>query len=361
MGINPAMGMGMMGGSDDFYTQMLYQQMMAQQNGVGTGAKNGAVAGGGGDSSAANQTAKKGGSLGSAAVWGIGTGAAAGAGMYFTNNLFNSPIEEVKGKRVFSEKFLNHFSGEYAAMQNGDKLKKFYTGLSNTKSPVTAENFQSTMDSIEEFMKSGDVDDLSAEAKQVLKKRFGLAKADKAALEGLHSTKLNDIRNFFTETHYGVADLEQLNNLNAKAAMLESLDGIKDGWKSLGKGADSVAGKIEFLRENAHTIGLDKADYEKLLKDGLTETEVDDIFKKFNVKTRKNALNGEINTIKKAMQKFVSKWDKNGSIIGGGFKKVGNAKTLEALNNSLKAFRKSKAVPVALGAAAIGAIISFFA
>lgn len=353
MGINPAMGMSYGFGGDDFYTQMLYQRMATNAG------ANSSTAGGG---AAGQQTAKQGPNFVKALGYGVGAGAAVGAGTYFTNNPFTTPVSEGK----FTDDFLAKFSGEYAAMQNGDKAEKFFKGLGTKKTPITVENFNSTMDSIEEFIKSGDVDDLSSEAKQMLKKKFSLAKVDKATLEGLHSTKLADMKTFFTETVFDVKDLADANSLNAKQALLDSLDDIRDGWKELGKGKDSIPAKLEYLREHGHAMGMDKADYEKLLRnaDDITDVkELDDIFKKFGdkapFKARKTALTNEVKGIKKAMQKFASKWDKNAGWFGKGFSKAGNKKTMAALENALSSLKKGKAGKYGAIAAAGAAVLSF--
>lgn len=364
MGINPAMGMGF--GGDDFYTQMLYQQMM---NG-GTNwanAANGTTNGTNGSNGTNNAQQKtdatqKGGGLGTAFLYGAGAAGATAAGMYFTNNPFNSALEP--DKKVFNKNFMRHFAGEYAAMQNGDNLEKFFKGLSNSKTPITAENYATTMDSIEEFIKSGDVDDLTAEAKQVLKKKFGLSKVDKAALEGLRNTKLADMKTFFTKTQFKFADLGYAHNLNAQQGLLDSLDDIREGWKSLGKGKDSIPARLDFLRENAYAMGMEEADYAKLLRnaDDISDVkELEAIFKKFGVDARKKALNKEITDIEKAMQKFATKWDGKAGFFGkSGFKKFGNPKQLGALDNALSAMRRGKAgkwgLIAGLGAAGLALI-----
>lgn len=369
MGINPAMGMGYGFGGDDVYTAMLYQQMMnggtnwasAANGTTGTNGSNGANS----NQQQTNAT-QKGGGLGTAFLYGAGAAGATAAGMYFTNNPFNSALEP--DKKVFNKNFMRHFAGEYAAMQNGDNLEKFFKGLSNSKTPITAENYATTMDSIEEFIKSGDVDDLTTEAKQVLKKKFGLSKVDKPALEGLRNSKLADMKTFFTETRFKFTDLGYSHNLNAQQGLLDSLDDIREGWKSLGKGKDSIPAKLDFLRENAYAMGMDKADYEKLLRnaDDITDVkELDTIFNKFgdksHFKARKNALNTEITNIEKAMQKFATKWDGKAGFFGkSGFKKFGNPKQLGALDNALSAMRRGKAgkwgLIAGLGAAGLALI-----
>ena len=74
---------------------------------------------------------------------------------------------------------------------------------------------------------------------------------------------------------------------------------------------------------------------------------------------RKTALTNEINGIKKAMQKFATKWDKNAGWFGSGFKKVGNKKTMEALESAFSAMKKGKAGKYGAIAAAGAAVLSF--
>lgn len=364
MGINPSMGMTYGMGGEDFYTQMLYQQMA---NGS-TGFTGNGTTGTNNNTKTQTQETKNGGGLGSALMYGGGAAALTGAGMYFTNNPFNSPLEA--GKKVFNEDFLKHFSGEYAAMQNGDKLEKFYKGLSTTKVPVTAENFSTTMDSIEEFIKSGDVDDLTDEAKAVLKKKHGITATKKADIDAaLKALDKNDLKSFYTETVYNFAEHNVANNLNAKNAMLAQLDDLKEGWKSLGKGADSAVAKAEFLRENAHVLGIDKADYQTLIQkadDFTDDSALNNLWEKYagkkgKIKTRKTAIEGEIKTIKKQMQSFASKWDGKANFFGtSGFKKFGNQKQLNALEGALSSMKKCKAGKYAAIAAGIAAVGSFF-
>lgn len=363
MGFNP-----MSGTSSDFATMMLMQQM---QNSGGQ-----SVWGAGWNGNVANginnvapvegEVPQKGGfsftkSLGYAAVG----GGAVGAGMLFTNNRFNSAIGE-NGK--FNEKFLKSFAGEYAQLKNGNKFETFLKGLSNTKTPVTAENFGATFDSIEDFIKSGDVDNLTDEAKQVLKKQFSLTKVDKSTLQALHNTKLGDMKSFYSKTIFGLKDHLTVNDLNAHKGLLNQLDDIGTNWKALGKGADSIADKLSFLKSNAHALGMSADDYATLMRnaDDITNVkELDDLFRKYGsksaLKTRKTALGKEISKIEKGMQSYATKWDKNAGFWGQkGFKTVGDKKTLEGLNRALKSMRKSKAAPIALGAAAVSAIVSCF-
>ncbi len=364
------------GTSGDFATMMMLQQMQngGNQSVWGSGWNGNQSNTGNGVTGAAELGAKSGGfSFGKALGYGLVGGGAAGAGMMFTNNQFNSAIGE-KGK--FNEKFLKSFAGEYAQLKNGDKLANFVKGLSNAKTPITAENFGATFDSIEDFIKSGDVDDLTDEAKQVLKKQFKI-KVNKAALEGLRSTivptgggdaPMDSLKQFYAKTINTMNGHLTANDINAYKGLLAELDDITGNWEALGKGADSIPDKLAFLKQNAHALGINDADYQKLLRNADDITSVNELNKIFNkygteakLNTRRTALQKKITNIEKAMQKYATKWDKNAGFWGQkGFKAVGDKKTLTALNNALKSMRKSKAVPVAIGAAALSAIVSCF-
>lgn len=336
--------------SDDFNTQMMYAQMMS-------GGANGTTGGAAWKqpttttTQAADSTKAQGGGLGGALKWGLGAAAVTGAGTYFTNTSFTSPI--VDGK--FTDAFMTKFSGEYAAMQNGDKVTNFFKGLGSTKTPITAENYFGAMDSIDEFIRSGDVDDLTTEAKAMLKKKFNLSDVKKGTLETLHSNQLENMKGFVYDTHSQIGKLNTANNLNAMQALKNSLDDIDDGWKALGKGADSKLGKINFLKENAQALGIDADDYKKLLNkvDDVDVKDLDDIFKKYGtgnaLKNRKANLGKEVTTIQKQMQKFATKWEKSGLFGVGGFKKgAGNSKVVGALDDAYKAMKKCKAGKYAL-------------
>jgi hypothetical protein len=139
-------------------------------------------------------------------------------------------------------------------------------------------------------------------------------------------------------------------------ALKNSLDDIDDGWKALGKGADSKLGKINFLKENAHALGINADDYKTLLQnaDDIADVQtLDNMFKKYGsgseLKARKAALGKEVKTIQSQMQKFATKWEKSGLFGVGGFKKgAGNSKVVGALDDAYKAMKKCKAGKYAL-------------
>ena len=355
----PMMGMG---GTDDFYTQMMYAQMMNGGAASGGASSNWALPAGSQQASQGGQAAAQvqGGGLGGALKWGLGTAAAAGAGTYYTNTSFTSPV--VDGK--FTDAFMTKFSGEYAAMQNGDKVKNFFKGLGTSKTPITAENYFGAMDSIDEFIRSGSVDDLTDEAKQILKKKFSLGDVKKATLENLRTSQLDAVKGFVYDTHTQLGNLSTANNLNATQGLLNSLDDIDDGWKALGKGADSKFAKINFLKENAHALGINADDYKTLLQnaDDIADVDtLDKMFKKYGsgsaLKARKTELGKKVKTIQSQMQKFATKWEKSGLFGVGGFKKgAGNSKVVGVLDDAYKAMKKCKAGKYALIAGvAVGA------
>ena len=362
MGSFPMMGMG---GTDDFYTQMMYAQMM---NGGGANGAGGAPANWTIPSAPQGgqvvQAADQGGGLFNGIIWGAVAGLGTAGATYFTNTSFTSPV--VDGK--FTDDFLKRFSGEYAAMQNGDKVKNFFKSLGTSKTPITAENYFGAMDSIDEFIRSGSVDDLTDEAKQILKKQFNLGDVKKATLESLHTNQLDNVKGFVYDTHSQIGKLSTANNLNATQGLLSSLDDIDDGWKALGKGVDSKFAKINFLKENAQALGVSADDYKVLLQnaDDIADVKtLDDMFKKYGtgnaLKARKTALGKEVTTIQNQMQKFATKWEKTGLFGVGGFKKgAGNSKVVGALDDAYKAMKKGKAGKYGLIAAGVVAGLKLF-
>lgn len=350
MGSVMPMGMNM---GDDFYTQMMQYQLL---NGGGANGATGGMPNGwalpqsaqSAQTTAQTATKEKAG-FGGALKWGLCTAAATGAGTYFTNTSFTSPV--VDGK--FTDAFMTKFSGEYAAMQNGDSIKNFFKGLGTSKTPITAENYFGAMDSIEEFIRSGDVDDLTTEAKQILKKKLSLKDLKKDTLTQIEKDKL---RGVVFENHSQLGKLNTTNNLNATQGLLSSLDDIGDAWKDLGKGADSKFAKINFLKENAQALGINADDYKTLLQnaDDIIDVDaLDNMFKKYGtgdaLKTRKANLGKEVKTIQSQMQKFATKWEKSELFGVGGFKKgAGNSKVVGVLDDAYKAMKKCKAGKYAL-------------
>ncbi len=281
MGINPAMGMGYGFGGDDFYTALLYQQMMNGANSANawTNGANGASQQSGQQQ---NVQQKQGiGLMGGAAI----AGSAAGAGylgMNYLNHQFNSPVTEVKGKVQFTDDFMKRFSGEYAAIKNEAALKQFFKDLSTevgadrAKFTVDEKNFDSIMDELKMFLEDPSnpkVADMSDDLKGFLKQRIG--KTVPAAgvtiddtnryLYELVDTDVDAIRRHYADTLKGANDLEFKNNYNLQKSVYDSFD---DFVKGLDDCTDS-ASKIEYLRSNPHAANLTADELDTLLKKAL--------------------------------------------------------------------------------------------
>ena len=374
MGINPAMGMGYGFGGDDFYTALLYQQMMNGTNGANawTNGTNGASQQNGQQQ---NVQQKQGiGLMGGAAI----AGSAAGAGylgMNYLNHQFNSPVTEVKGKVQFTDDFMKRFSGEYAAIKNEAALKQFFKDLSTevgadrAKFTVDEKNFDSIMDELKMFLEDPSnpkVADMSDDLKGFLKQRIG--KTVPAAgvtiddtnryLYELVDTDVDAIRRHYADTLKGANDLEFKNNYNLQKSVYDSFD---DFVKGLDDCADS-ASKIEYLRSNPHAANLTADELDTLLKKGVSDTEVDNIFNrvKADASGRKANIKTSYEALEKNMQSFAKKWDGKVGFFGKGKFNVFDKKTGGALENALASMRRAKGgkfAAIAAGAAAIGCLL----
>ncbi len=372
MGINPAMGMGF--GGEDFYTAMLYQQMMnggANWANAANGTKNDA------NGSNGNQTQPKKqgiGLMGGAAV----AGAAAGAGylgMNYLNHQFNSPVTEVKGKVQFTDDFMKRFSGEYAAIKNESAMKQFFKDLSTevgadrAKFTVNEKNYDSIMDELKMFLEDPSnpkVADMSDDLKGFLKQRIGktvpaagvtIDDTNRGQYE-LVDTDVDEIREHYAKTLERANDLEFKNNYNLQKSVYDSFD---DFVKGLDDCTDS-ASKIEYLRSNPHAANLTADELDTLLKKGVSDTEVENIFNR--VKTdaagRKANIKTSYEALEKNMQSFAKKWDGKVGFFGKGKFNVFDKKTGGALDNALSAMRRAKGgkfAAIAAGAAAIGCLL----
>lgn len=374
MGINPAMGMGYGFGGDDFYTALLYQQMMNGTNGANawTNGTNGASQQSGQQQ---NVQQKQGiGLMGGAAI----AGSAAGAGylgMNYLNHQFNSPVTEVKGKVQFTDDFMKRFSGEYAAIKNEAALKQFFKDLSTevgadrAKFTVDEKNFDSIMDELKMFLEDPSnpkVADMSDDLKGFLKQRIG--KTVPAAgvtiddtnryLYELVDTDVDAIRRHYADTLKGANDLEFKNNYNLQKSVYDSFD---DFVKGLDDCTDS-ASKIEYLRSNPHAANLTADELDTLLKKGVTDVEVDNIFNrvKADASGRKANIKTSYEALEKNMQSFAKKWDGKVGFFGKGKFNVFDKKTGGALENALASMRRAKGgkfAAIAAGAAAIGCLL----
>ncbi len=365
MGTNPML-MGMYGMSDDFYTQMMYQQMMngGYANNAGWGAAAGTQKGGG----QTQQAAQGGSSLGRAAVYGTAAAGAAGAATLFTGYGLNSPVEEGKhGGVKFTDDFMKRFSGEYHAIKNDASLKNFFKTLSAetpgvAKFTVTAENYDKLMDELRSFFddpSNPKVADMSDDLKGFLKHSLG-----KADAYDLVDTDVDSIRNKYAELLKQTTDFEFKDNYNLQKSLYEQFD---DLGKEFLNCADDAA-KVEFLKNNpqfAKAFNLDATDWTKILKG---ET---DVLAKIQDTTGstpkirdgvKATLKTDFENLEKTMQSFAKKWDGKVGFLGKGkFNLFKGNKVGGALDGALSSLRTSKAWKHAglAGLAVAGATLLF--
>jgi len=379
MSMNPAMSMGFMGGGDDFYTQMMYAQMMNGSN--GGWATNGAngwsngwnVGNSGGNSGGNTATPSNGVNWGKTALFTAGSAGAAYAGTNWLNHGFNSPVEEVNGKIKFTDDFMAKFSDGFASTQNESALKNFYTKMSTEvstgkfKHTVNAQNFDSVMDEIKLFLDdpSGqNLADLSDDAKGFLKTRLGkdvipsgttVTDANRHLYE-LVDSDLDNIRKQFSSAYTEATELGFKNNYNLQKSVYDSYD---DFVKGLADCTDDVA-KAEYLRANPHHAGLSADDLEKLMKN----QDVDTIFQRVaaDASTRKTNIKTSLDSVENAMQNYAKKWDMKAGWFGKGkFNLFKGNKMNSALDDALSAMRKCKGGKYALiaGVAVAGASLLF--
>ncbi len=399
MGINPAMGMGF--GGDDFYTAMLYQQMM---NGGANwaNAANGTTNGANGANGNLTQPQKQGiGLMGGAAV----TGAAAGAGylgMSYLNHQFNSPVTEVKGKVQFTDDFMKRFSGEYAAIKNESAMKQFFKDLSTevgadrAKFTVNEKNFDTIMDELKMFIEDPSnpkVADMSDDLKGFLKQRIGKTVPGAGVtiddtnryLYELVDDDLGAIRGHYADILKRQNELEFKNNYNLQKSVYGSFDDIVKGMDDC---TDAVS-KLDYLRSNPHIANFSDIEWRELFKQPLSRADfeakiaacggnpleetkirenyvkfedIDDLFSKVKSEAPnvKNGVKGSLSSLENQMQSFAKKWDGKVGFFGKGKFNVFDKKTGGALDNALSAMRRAKGgkfAAIAAGAAAIGCLL----
>ena len=367
MGINPAMGTGYGFGGDDFYTQMLYQQMA---NG-GAGASSW-TNGGKGTNNSQTATQKQGiGLFGGAAIT-AGAAATGYVGMNYLNHQFNSPVEEVKGKVRFTDDFMKRFSGEYAAIQNEGALKTFYSDLSKGTAgkaafTVDAKNYEGLMDEFKSFLEDPSnpkVADMSDDLKGFLKQRLekeivpsGVTIDDtNRSIYEIVDGDLPKIKEKYAEIFHKATDLELQNNYNLQKSIYESFDDVIKGMAD----CKTTAEKVEYLKSNAHSFGLNADEWKKVMSG--VDADVDSVWSsvKANATTRKGTLKTGYEAVERNMQAFAKKWDGKAGFLGKGKFNVFSKKTGGALDNALAAMRRGKGgkyAAIAAGAAAIGCLL----
>ena len=352
MGINPMSMYGGFGG-EDFYTQQLmsqmaqmntakqdntyvanpyadyakYMQQMAQANGQQQIQQTPQV----------QQAGSKGLGLGTTALVGTAVGGGTFAGMNWLNHSYNSPIEEVKGAKVFTNDFLKHFSSEYSLAKNEKAYADFFKniGPKTGNHVVTPENYNTLMTELKEYISAEKPADfeLSEQAKAVLKKQ-GI-KAD--------GSEMAKVRDLYAKNVYDLDNLRAKDNMTFHTERLSTLESLEEELKTVKKG--DKATKLDFLRKNATHLGLKQDDFAKLLQDekAITKTELDNLLKNVDIKAQKTATETSVKSIETEMKALAQKWDPKAGFWGKGkFKGVGNKKVASALDEALASMRKSK-------------------
>ena len=340
-----------MGGSDDFYTQMLYAQMMNGGSANGGAPANWSNAGGNSSSNSQATSGKKF-SWGNTALWGAGAAGATYAGMNWLNHDFNSPVHEVDGKIKFTDDFMRSFSGEYAAMKNEDALKKFYEKLSAAgkdkfKFTVKAENYDDIMEELKNFLAEDPSNRKLADMSDNLK-GFLKAKLEKSTVTSgvtiddtnrhLFELVESDLSDSRINKAYGDALAESTeigfkHNYNLQRELYESFDDLAKGFAEC---ADDAA-KIEYLKNNpnfAYTLANNTDDLARVLRSDTTVLT--------NLRTTdaaKTGLKGSMESVENAMQSFAKKWNGKAGFFGKGNFKVFNKKTASVLDDALSAMR----------------------
>ena len=304
----------------------------------------------------ATQTGQKKG-FGRSLLTGLGVGGAAYAGMQFPNHRFNSPIETLEGGGVqFNERFMNHFAGEYAAVENGSELTKFYNSIGN--GGVKAENIEQVFNDLkiattpEGFKEIADLADKNPALKEVLQKGGILDSSGNMA----STATIEKVQELYTKNRLEFRNINANNNIIKQSQMLERAKGLEEGWKACGK---NLGAKRLFLVNNADVLGIAHTDVQKLLFDSkLDAAALDGMYTagSAGIDGFKAACTTNIDNIKTSMKSLAeTSWNKD----AGFFAKKGElfkGKYAKELTNALTKARRSRSLWVA-GIAAVATII----
>lgn len=310
------------------------------------------------------QTAKKGG-IGGPLFGGILAGGATYGGMTLLNHSLNSPIEVIEGNPKFNERFLNHFAGEYAAVQNGDELGKFYKKLGGNS--IKAENIDNVFKDFEKLTTKEGFENIeklaenNKELKAVLVKK-GILKPNGEKVDGLTIEK---VQSEFITQKMNYNNINAKNNILIQKQHLERTKGLNKAWKAC---KDSKTAKLEFLKTNCDVLGLEPEQIRKLKfgKD-ISLEELNKMFNeaKGNIPTNIRTYETNIKNLKKSMQKLAGYWEQDAGFFSrgkfkfeeGGLKTMKKGgKILDALTSATKKMRHGKAWPIALIVGAVTAI-----
>ena len=309
------------------------------------------------------QTAKKGG-IGGPLIGGLLAGGATYGGMTLLNHSLNSPVEVVGGEAQFNERFLNHFAGEYAAVQNGDELSIFAKNLGGKDfKPENIENALKDLGKVsteEGFKNIQALADSNNELKAVLEN--GDIFKNGQLIKG---KELKDVQKLLIDKRIEFNSINAKNNYIIQSEMLERTKGLQKAWNACGNSAEA---KLEFLRKNYDVLGLSNDNIHKLYSGNLKQNELNDMWKnvKRSVSAKIKTQETSVNNLKKGMQDLAKYWDDSAGLLSRGkfkFEESGlktmekGGKIWDALTSSTKRMRHGRALPIALIAAAVTAIV----
>jgi len=339
---------------EDTYANSMYASIYNNQTQVGNNQqqyKSGATPSFGGKQATNN------GSIWGPIFGGLAAGGAAYGGMTLLNHDWNSPIELVEGKPKFNERFLNQFSGEYAAVSNSEEIEKFYKSFENAG--VKPENIEKFMTDFEKLTtKDGlkEIETITGQNEEL--KKFLINKkiiSENGRLK--KGKKLNNIQDLFIEKKFSFDELKAKNNYRVQSGLLERANGLEEAMKACGNDA---AKKREFLLANADVLGLNENQI-KELKFGSNNKKVNNIFKNIELENIQNELKTNVSNIKSNMQEYANLWNQDARLCSKGKfnlegKLADNGKMWDALTNSVKKMRRGKAWPIALVVGIVAAL-----
>lgn len=262
-------------------------------------------------------------------------------------------IKPVDANGKVTEQYLSHFSGEYAAMRNGEAIQNFYNNLGKDVK-VTPENFKGLMTDIEKLGLEKDPAKITEAAKNNPLLKSVLEKHGIVDESGVLRTgkSLKDVRNVFTDLKISSNDILSKYNYTMQSEMATRFKGLNELWSK----CTTREAKIAFLKENAGVLGIDKQFLSSLhfQPEGITDYGLDFIYKNHCVEARGKLLNETLNATRTKMAGIAETWTKGeGKFFSRGAFEGLSKEAGNAAKNGLKLLRKSKVKWVA-AAAAIG-------
>jgi len=276
-------------------------------------------------------------------IWpALGVGGAA----YLAGTRLNF-IKPVGADGKFTEEFLSHYSGEYAVLQNGANLKKFYEGVGKG---VTAENFNPLMQELERLGLQNSPEEIAkaAENNPLLKsflKEKGIMNADGKLVDdavrrvqiefSAHTSKFNQV---VPRCNYAL-----------ESQMANEFKGLSEIWSK----CTTREAKIDFLKKNSKVLGLEEGVIRTLHfnPQNIAEADLNILYNSHYTASRGTILSEAATRTKAGMQGLSGAWKgEKWYSWGNKFEHSGKG-VAESLGNGLKSLRKSKVKWVAAIAA----------